>query len=446
MENFAAPYPLVFFDGEQEHYVGLVRIRPDFSVKRFQILISQRTGVPHSQLCTVFVCDKIIKGSKKKQRVPINASTNFSAIIDQHNPNVEKDSYFLVSMKRSRKERKGSRKRGPEHGMSNGWEPGNDRPAIEGTGHHRFNVGVDLAALNNASSYQLASNFVDSSRAMDSSTGRITLMNDSKPLLKHAWNRSEAKASMRTGGFSANDHVHFNSPRFAALRPEDQREINWKWEDVFPGVKPFEHWDSHVAFRPFHRVDADYFLPNHDSSFNGFFLDDADANGNAHLVDAYNYNQLMNTTSDASTHPPGQISEFPCFSGPKPSFFFQSTPHIPILGSENEGNEQRNGDFFFDGQSQVQLLSDGDWQKMPSVSADVLDMQDSGLFMNSCKKQETVRSLLYCQLCLECRKKQVTPIPFHWCVEDAVTDGFQGPSPAGPIGRQVKSLHVEAAA
>ena len=43
---------------------------------------------------------------------------------------------------------------------------------------------------------------------------------------------------------------------------------------------------------------------------------------------------------------------------------------------------------------------------------------------------------LHCHVCFECKGKNMTPIPFHCCVKDVVTKGFQGPSPAGPIARR----------
>ncbi|GLJ24762.1 hypothetical protein SUGI_0473310 [Cryptomeria japonica] len=46
---------------------------------------------------------------------------------------------------------------------------------------------------------------------------------------------------------------------------------------------------------------------------------------------------------------------------------------------------------------------------------------------------------IQCEVCNDFKRRNIKPIPFHCCVEDRVTLGFRGPSPAGPIERPGKS-------
>ncbi|CAI7848802.1 unnamed protein product [Closterium sp. NIES-53] len=41
-----------------------------------------------------------------------------------------------------------------------------------------------------------------------------------------------------------------------------------------------------------------------------------------------------------------------------------------------------------------------------------------------------------CHFCSFCQERRIVAVPFHWCVDDQVVSGSKGPSPAGPIGRR----------
>lgn len=116
MESFATPYPVFFHDGEREHDKGHIGVHSVLTFKRFQALLSQKVGFPVAQLSAVFVCRRSVKDTdNKRQKLPINENTNFNIILNQHNPKWEKDCHFLVSTKKSKKERRGSsRKRNAE--------------------------------------------------------------------------------------------------------------------------------------------------------------------------------------------------------------------------------------------------------------------------------------------------------------------------------------------
>jgi len=45
----------------------------------------------------------------KQQKLPVSEATRFSIYISQHPPSRERDAHFLVSLKKSKKDRKGAR-------------------------------------------------------------------------------------------------------------------------------------------------------------------------------------------------------------------------------------------------------------------------------------------------------------------------------------------------
>ena len=79
--------------------------------------MAQKTGLPAGQLSAVFVCRRTVNGAEKKQKLPINESTNFCIILNQHNPSRERDAHFLIAVKKSKRDRKGTgRKKGVDAG------------------------------------------------------------------------------------------------------------------------------------------------------------------------------------------------------------------------------------------------------------------------------------------------------------------------------------------
>lgn len=132
MESFATPYPLIFTDGETEVDKGVIGIHSVLTFKRFQALMSQKTGLPTAQLSSMFVCRKSGEdedGSGKRQRVPIGESTNFNIFLNQHNPMREKDCYFLCAVKRGKKDRKQPRKKVTPVGAGDGGDSASSETA-----------------------------------------------------------------------------------------------------------------------------------------------------------------------------------------------------------------------------------------------------------------------------------------------------------------------------
>eukprot|EP01018_Ginkgo_biloba_P018383 Gb_06537 [translate_table: standard] len=104
MESSYTPYKIVFFDGHEEFDKGHVGLHPLLTFKRFQGLISQKIGLSESQsrLCKILlICGN--SRNNKPRKLPINENTNFRILLKSTS---EKDCYFSVSMKKSRRERR----------------------------------------------------------------------------------------------------------------------------------------------------------------------------------------------------------------------------------------------------------------------------------------------------------------------------------------------------
>lgn len=468
MESFATPYPVIFFDGEQEQDKGFVGIHSVLTFKRFQSLLSQKTGVPPNQLSTVFVCRRTLKDSEKRQRLPINGNTNFNILLNQHNPNKERDCYFLVSLKKSKRERKGSRKRGAETDIPDEWEF-NSTSGTEGRGqvnHYAVeealsqgSAGSSYAAeVNVSSSSMTAKQFTDgamgNNRAGDNRAGRIILKRSNTAFFQsQGWNHGELQASWQVGGKVADEFLQLQSPRFAALRQEDQRDLNWRREDSFSRVKGREQWELQASYAYPHNVtaqtDSEYH-PYSPESFNVPFPEEPLGHSlyrNGGLVESFGQSLYRNGGPEESVgHSLYRNGGFLDLNFSKPKFFASRTSPSSVFASFREADMQKAPDRFLERQPHLHYMSEGAWQKMPSVLGAFADFQDSLASIDYNGVEEEATHSFYCQLCSDCKRRNILPIPFHWCVEDAVTKGFRGPSPAGPIGRRPKTLHVEATA
>ncbi|KAE8689950.1 Nudix hydrolase [Hibiscus syriacus] len=88
------PFPIVFFDGECETGIGEVVVHPTMDFKAFQSILSRKIGISPHQF-TVY----ITASNNPRNRVPVTGKVNFSAV------SREKDCFFLVVLKRSRRSR-----------------------------------------------------------------------------------------------------------------------------------------------------------------------------------------------------------------------------------------------------------------------------------------------------------------------------------------------------
>ncbi|KAH0724360.1 hypothetical protein KY284_000225 [Solanum tuberosum] len=99
VEGGAGPeFPVVFYDGEREMNIGSIRIYPLLEFKAFQLMLSQRIGISPNQI-SIYLCDRKSSKFEDRRRIPITGKANFGLIAR------EKDCFFLVVLKRSRKSR-----------------------------------------------------------------------------------------------------------------------------------------------------------------------------------------------------------------------------------------------------------------------------------------------------------------------------------------------------
>ncbi|KAL3536035.1 hypothetical protein ACH5RR_004496 [Cinchona calisaya] len=93
-----AAFPVIFYDGEREINIGEIRVQPMLEFKTFQMMISQKIGISPNQISIYLVHHS--SSPEERRKTPITGKVNFSFIIRQ------KDCFFLVILKRSRKWRK----------------------------------------------------------------------------------------------------------------------------------------------------------------------------------------------------------------------------------------------------------------------------------------------------------------------------------------------------
>nr|PNR46561.1 hypothetical protein PHYPA_013680 [Physcomitrium patens] len=442
MESFATPYPVVFCDGDQEHDKGVVGVHSVLSFKRFQALMSQKTGIPANQLSAVFVCRRTLKDTDKRQKLPINENTNFNIILNQHNPSREKDCHFLVSIKKSKKERKGTRKRNAEaenaddedsNSSRGDSSPSDERPKPGCGTEEPFSPHSTLppAYLQRSSSPPATpSPNANGQRISNSSpNGKVTMTaaegKVERTLLRREGKGQNGFASPRAGwqnggmlnqrveGFCLPPAGKGESPQSShGQNIEERRKMeNKAWgaqEDAADPSRQSVRMNGHGAAQQ----------PKH-------FLQGP-------LVDLF----LQERLNDSMPHSP---SVRPGFNGmtrnsimqsnappmTSRSSTFSSTPMSSASPSPTRGAIGSFLPRMVTGQSNSLMLQQAQahmshlqqqHQHHQSVAMSPLEFSKlSGVF----------RSL----------ERNAAEPPFHWCVNDTITMGFRGPSPAGPIGR-----------
>ncbi|KAF5750581.1 hypothetical protein HS088_TW03G00920 [Tripterygium wilfordii] len=88
-------FPVVFYDGETEAGIGEVVVYPSLDFKTFQSILSRKIGISSNQFSTYLADSK-----KPRSKIPITAKVNFAAV------SRERNCFFLVVLKRSRRDRR----------------------------------------------------------------------------------------------------------------------------------------------------------------------------------------------------------------------------------------------------------------------------------------------------------------------------------------------------
>lgn len=96
-------FPIVFSDGETETDIGNVVVNDALEFKLFLSLLSNKIGISPHQF-TVF-----LSSPDTRRRIPITGKVNFGAI------SREKNCFFLVELKRSRREKRRSKNSQIQH-------------------------------------------------------------------------------------------------------------------------------------------------------------------------------------------------------------------------------------------------------------------------------------------------------------------------------------------
>ncbi|KAK1410994.1 hypothetical protein QVD17_37537 [Tagetes erecta] len=100
-ETESVMFPVILYDGEREINVGNISINPTLEFKQFQKKLKQTVGISYNNLTTYFV-DRVVSKTipSERRRILITSKVDFSVIVRETN------FYFLVVLKRSRRDRR----------------------------------------------------------------------------------------------------------------------------------------------------------------------------------------------------------------------------------------------------------------------------------------------------------------------------------------------------
>lgn len=478
MESFATPYSVIFYDGEQEHDKGHVGVHSVLTFKRFQAIMSQKTGIPAYQLSSVFVCRRTLKDTEKRQKLPINENTNFNIILNQHNPSRERDCHFLVSIKKSKKERKVTRKRSAEaenaddedsNSSRGDLSPSDERPKT-GSADEIFSPEAtsppSFMQRPSSPSGIPVGNGNKQRPGSGSPPGKMSLGSDFKverTLLRREGAGQNGFASPRSGwgnGVSSQRVEGFSLPTGAvkveshalqtsnALQQEDRRNLEKHWTQS--GAM-----QEDGSFRQSERANG-HSQVHHSSGLDLFHQDrfnDANTQGNgarptsAILVRNISAKDisvspvLLRSCSMSSASNAARSTMSSMSSTATGSFI----PRVSMGGLAAVARGANGGLTLQQAQAHISHLQQQHQSPLQGPISPLELSKLNGMLRGLVARDSRGENTKICKFCCFLRERNIGPPPFHWCVDDAITKGFRGPSPAGPIGRPVKR-HVEAAA
>lgn len=530
MESFATPYPIIFHDGEREHDKGHIGVHSVLTFKRFQALLSQKVGLPAGQVTAVFVCRRTAKDTdNRRQKLPINENTNFNIILNQHNPKSEKDCHFLVSTKKSKKERKGSRRRSAEaengedgsisprgdvssHGdeVCKEGESSNDGESNEaGLSQETFlasGSGLQLLHESNSNSDQYAEACVVQNVAsqFDESSEQVLSPNPSSILPPSKGSPQHLSSSPRSPT-SPSPPVLDTSAQPVIVKSRESSPLTphqWFSNGSSPELKPSS--DKVLLRRdPSNPGSPIRGWPNMDNKLAGSVsslpMESIATHGSSRHVADMRSGEKPWLKSELLDGRPILPRNDRSWAAGQP-FQQQALASRNVEGLQERFNDpvlgrspvllQRNGILNLSGTTTPPALlpatrplvfSPMDNMLLPRVSSGIsglasgtnaaLNLQQAQAHYLSLQAQQSEQMYLnlqalskmrgvmrglaaydngshkpsgVCQHCYRFQERKINPTPFHLCVHDRITNGFRGPSPAGPIERPVK--RVEAAA
>lgn len=456
MESFATPYPVMFYDGEREHDKGQIGVHSVLTNKRFQALLSQKIGLPANQLSAVFVCRRTAKDTDKRQKLPINDNTNFNIILNQHNPIWEKDCHFLVSVKKSKKERKGSRRRSAET------ENGDDDDSVSPRGElspqderPKSKVSVDDGAAREE--LQSQTNMMgpgpslpgspQSENPLDQRLNTTASPNGKEGSEKVLLRREQTSPdSPRQNGSQVDKHVDMISTGSPPMESSSRQGSSSHQADVQNTDEALGQIERNDG-RPINRTDQKVVIGQPSP------LQMAVLQNSGPLQERYNEavpvrspvllqrNGILNVAGTVVSDP-----SFPHVSASRPLAYPMPTgmllSRVPsgisglVSGNSASLNLQQAQAHYLNLQSQH--------SEQIHLTPQALSKMRGAVRGLAAYENENPKGSGVCRHCCTFRERNIRPTPFHLCVHDRVTNGFRGPSPAGPIERPAKRLEAAA--
>ena len=408
METFATPYPLIFFDGEKEIDKGVVGIHSCLSFKRFVAMVGQKAGHPPASLSTVLVCRKSTGSGDKKQKLPVNEHTNFSIILNQHNSMKERDCHFLVTFKKSKKERRVAKKK------------------------------VETSASDPDDSMSVTASSCPSSPKGSPDSRSVADMEE-EPAEKRDLSSTAAsqvippKPAEQTKVRVAATRVSPDPP--AVLPPAPPPVSAWKTGSVVDKIKgsstrptdvPPRHPEPHTGSSG----PADVIISATGTN-NPMVLRPADSSKDSSLPQPMDREvsapaPAMNPQAAAAA-----VSSRAVGAPVRPDAKITAEAVAAATAAASaavESFSKTNGGMAVTGHREAGFSlfgPDSSTSALRTMLQEVVQV-DVGQFGRR----------KWCKFCAFCRERRLTSVPFHWCVDDQVIEGFRGPSPAGPIGRR----------
>ncbi|EFJ30816.1 hypothetical protein SELMODRAFT_440415 [Selaginella moellendorffii] len=444
MESFATPYPLFFFDGDQEVDKGQIGIHSVLSFKRFQGQLSRQVGIPANQLSAVFVCRRTTsRDADKRQKLPINENTNFNIILNQHNPSKEKDCYFLVSLKKSKKERKGARRRNAEaenvddddSTSSRGdTSPSSQRPGKEGDEAFAyeasspnsvldpaFEPSVVAAAASKNNLEVVAAAVLPEPVKEEEALSPVVVERDATPSVVTTTTKENSLSPpvTRIGGqpLARNANSVEQLAKFVGVIGDQHIASGGGGGGGGVGAATFS--DAALTMSQAARFKDP--IQQQPVGRPGMSMQ----RGVPVFPDGVNMRLLTGRTGVNGGGGAGNLS----FQQVLPNFHNQ----LALLQEQQQQQQQQARHFNFQ-QQRIARPSPGSSSSIaPGGGGSVMD---SGYGRSSEQ---------FCQDCQSYKERNIRPPPFHCCINDRITAGFRGPSPAGPIERPIKR-QVKAAA
>lgn len=404
MESFATAYRLTFFDGELEYDKGYVGVHSLLTYRRFQAMVSQKTGIPPNQQSTVFVCRRTLKMTDKRQKLPVNENTNFSIILNQHNPSREKDCFFYVTVKKPKKDRKGRGKRNAEAEIAEDYESGSSRSEISPVDQRPPGID-DEAKPENPRQAAMAASQKSNYRGYRGKPEKMLLRRDSSSVNNFSNGRSRFQVARQSEAAGMNIPVMKSENGSGFLHDEEwRRPDNKKWFHDETAAAAARHYKNAAAHIP------------------SYYPQIAGGRGLYHQDGI-----LQNSLGLYSKNDFTAVSSNPAVFASRPYSLQQAAATLSL--QQQMQNQYLSSMHSKPQQSQPYVMSRAFANE---ILASAHGHMVAGTGTGNYNSNSTV--------CEQCWQAKERPVPFHCCVYDAVTSGFRGPSPAGPIEKPVKAV------